>query len=76
MPITLIVAIAVSWMVSLVCLVVLWRRPLPVFKKLFWAIELVFPVFGPLFFGGFSKPPKPLDEADQAKFDLSRHAGP
>ena len=53
-----------SELVSLVCLVVLWRRPDSIWKKLLWTAALTLPVVGPLLFGGLYEPPsvQPLHE--------------
>lgn len=63
----------VSFLISLFCLYRLWRKNEKIFKKLFWSIVILIPVFGPVIYGGLFKLPKPSPKDSQIELDITRH---
>lgn len=64
----------ISWLVSAACLYTLWTRPCRLGRRLAWSVVLPVPVFGPLFFAAFARPPSVQPEWMQTKFDVTRHS--
>lgn len=46
-----------SGLVSLACIIYVWRKPGRVAEKIFWSVVLLVPVLGPLFLGAFYRSP-------------------
>jgi amino acid transporter len=69
----IILIIVVSYIISVMCLMKLWKKEINIFRKLFWSIILLIPFFGLIAYGGLFQPPKPLEESGQVEYDPSRH---
>jgi hypothetical protein len=53
--------IAVPELIGVACIIHLWRRPAPLWKRLFWSPVLLLPLIGPLLYGALFEPPGPQD---------------
>jgi hypothetical protein len=58
--------LGVAELVSLGCVIVLWRSAGSVARKLVWTPIVAIPVFGPVLFGGLYEVPSRQREVDQA----------
>jgi hypothetical protein len=73
--IAMIIILSVSLILSVLCLVRLWRRPSSTFERIFWTFLVFVPVFGPLFFAAFFRPPAELAPGEQASVNPSAFYG-
>jgi len=60
------ITLAVSGVISLVCLVRLWCRGQKLSEKIYWSVPLLLPIIGPLFFIVFYRSPSQLPAGDRA----------
>jgi hypothetical protein len=63
-------------LVSLLCLIHLWRKDGGLAYKLIWSVLVLIPLVGPLFYGGFYDPPsiKPGHEQQSNESSIHFHA--
>jgi hypothetical protein len=70
-----IAGLGVSLVLSMLCLIRLWRRSHSIWEKIFWTAVIPFPFIGPLFFAVFFRPPPVLPEGEQASVNPSAFYG-
>ena len=58
MPTAVIILLALSEALGLVCLIHLWRGSMPTGGKVAWSIIVLLPLFGPLAYGAIRRPPR------------------
>jgi len=63
-----------SLLLSVLCLVRLWRRSDSPVEKIFWTVVVFLPVIGPLFFAAFFRSPSALPTGEQASVNPSASA--
>jgi hypothetical protein len=62
MDVSFIVIIGFSEIISLCCLVNLWRGQSNIFVKILWSLILIIPILGPTFYGAmYPSPPESHD---------------
>jgi hypothetical protein len=70
------IAFALAEVVSLACVVALWRAPASVARRTLWTFVVLVPVLGPLFYGGLFDIPSRQPEDLQAPRTAGDDAGP
>ena len=70
------IAFALLELVSLGCLVLLWRQRASVVRRGLWTPVVLVPVLGPLFYAGLFDVPSPQSEVLQAPETSAADAGP
>lgn len=66
----------VAWLISLLCLIFLWRKPDTLLRKIIWSFILIIPILGPIFYGGFYKVPPTQPDHLRAANTIHRLGGP
>jgi phospholipase D-like protein len=71
-PTAVIILVALSEAVGLLCLIHLWRGSMPTGGKVAWSIIVLLPLFGPLAYGAIRRPPRvqPRHERLQGEWDI------
>jgi len=70
------VALGAAEVVSVACLVSLWRQKAGAGRKLFWSVVVLIPLLGPLFYGGLFELPSVQAESDRAVRNRDDWVGP
>jgi hypothetical protein len=47
-----------TYLIALGCMYNLWKKPDSLQKRFVWTFIILFPFLGPIFYGGFYRPPK------------------
>jgi len=69
------VILFVTYLFALWLIFRLWKKPDTTRKRLLWTVLLLFPFLGPIFYGGFHRPPKVQPEHMRAKKNIAYGGG-
>lgn len=69
------VALIISYLIAIFLMFGLWKQPDTYKKRLIWTLLLLFPFFGPIFYGGLYRPPKVQPKDMRAKENITYGAG-
>lgn len=69
------VALIISYLIAIYLMLGLWKKTDTFKKRLIWTLLLLFPFLGPIFYGGFYRPPKVQPKDMRAKGNITYGAG-
>ena len=59
--------IGIFYLIFIVRLWKLWQKQMPVLRRVSWSIVLLIPLFGPIFYGAWFRPPSVQPEDQRAR---------